>query len=101
MLKFIKDSIREFKHVVWPTSTETKNYFYIVLTILVLFGFYLFVASNVFTKVLLGVKGLVNPNEPQIEISDITTEEIMDTPTVLTGETIDGTIDTLSGASAE
>ncbi|MDR1945143.1 MAG: preprotein translocase subunit SecE [Candidatus Peribacteria bacterium] len=37
MLKFFKDSVRELKHVVWPTRKETSNYLMIVLVVLVLF----------------------------------------------------------------
>jgi preprotein translocase SecE subunit len=37
MFNFIKGSIRELKHVVWPTKIETKKYFVVVLTILVVF----------------------------------------------------------------
>jgi preprotein translocase SecE subunit len=37
MLQFFKDSVRELKHVVWPTREETKNYFIIVVFVLVLF----------------------------------------------------------------
>ncbi|MDR1988019.1 MAG: preprotein translocase subunit SecE [Candidatus Peribacteria bacterium] len=36
MFKFFSDSFRELKHVVWPTKKETKDYFTIVLVILVL-----------------------------------------------------------------
>ena len=61
MIKYIKDSFRELKHVVWPTREETKNYFITVVSILVLFGVYLFIASTVFTEWLFALKNLVNP----------------------------------------
>jgi hypothetical protein len=35
--KYILDSIRELKHVVWPTRAETTNYFVVVVIVLVLF----------------------------------------------------------------
>ena len=60
MIKYIKDSIRELKHVVWPTREETKNYFVTVTVVLVLFGLYLFIASTVFTKGLFGLKDLTS-----------------------------------------
>jgi preprotein translocase SecE subunit len=50
MIKYIKDSIRELKHVVWPTREETNNYFITVVLVLLAFGLYLFIASTVFTK---------------------------------------------------
>ena len=58
--QFIKDSIRELKHVVWPTREETRNYFLIVVATLILFGLYLFVVSTIFTEGLFGLKKLVN-----------------------------------------
>jgi len=60
MIKYIKDSIRELKHVVWPTREETRNYFVTVTLVLILFGVYLFVASTVFTKGLFGLKDFIN-----------------------------------------
>ncbi len=77
MIQFVKDSIRELKHVVWPTHAETKKYLSIVLVVLVLFGAYLFAASTVFSEILYGVKDVVNPSEQQnVNIEDITTEDI-------------------------
>lgn len=67
--QYIKDSIRELKHVVWPTQTETTNYFVIVVIVLVLFGLYLFVASTLFTKGLFGLKDVVNNNGNVNEIT--------------------------------
>ncbi|MDD3145642.1 MAG: preprotein translocase subunit SecE [Candidatus Gracilibacteria bacterium] len=58
MLQFFKDSIRELKHVVWPTKEETTKYFIIVVTILVVFGIYLFLASTLFSEGLLALKKL-------------------------------------------
>jgi len=37
MITFIKDSFRELRHVVWPTKQETKNFFIVVITLLILF----------------------------------------------------------------
>jgi len=59
MIKFIKESLREFKHVVWPTREETRNYFLVVLAILVFFGLYLFAASNIFSEIIFGLKDLL------------------------------------------
>lgn len=60
MVKFIKDSVRELKHVVWPTKQETIKYFYIVVTVLVLFWIYLFIASTLFSEGLLYLKNMVS-----------------------------------------
>jgi preprotein translocase SecE subunit len=37
MIQFIKDSVRELSHVVWPTREETRNFFLVVLVILIAF----------------------------------------------------------------
>lgn len=60
MIQFIKDSVRELKHVVWPTRQETTNYFFIVITVLVLFWIYLFIASTLFSEGLLYLKNMVS-----------------------------------------
>jgi len=60
MINFFKDSVRELKHVVWPTREETKNYFLLVVITLLLFGVYLFVVSTVFTEGLFALKKAVS-----------------------------------------
>lgn len=52
MLQYFKDSIREFKHVVWPTREETKKYFVIVLVVLILFWTYIFLLNTLFSNVI-------------------------------------------------
>lgn len=61
-MKFIKDSVRELKHVVWPTRKETNKYFLIVTIILVLFGLYLFFFATLFGNGLNFLKNFVNPS---------------------------------------
>jgi len=60
MIKFFSESLRELRHVVWPTYTETRKYFLIVLTVLVLFGIYLFVASTFFSEIIFSIKDIVS-----------------------------------------
>ncbi len=57
-MKFIKDSIRELKHVVWPTREETKKYFLIILIFIVLFGSYLFIFNNIFGEIIIQLKNI-------------------------------------------
>ena len=52
MITFFKDSIRELKHVVWPTKEESIKYFIMVLTTLILFTIYLAIANFIFTETL-------------------------------------------------
>lgn len=77
-MKFIKDSIRELKHVVWPTRQESIKFFIVVNSILIVFGLYLFFFGSIFTNGLYALKNFVNPeiqnnnttsnNNPVIEI---------------------------------
>jgi preprotein translocase SecE subunit len=77
MFKFFKDSVREFKHVVWPTHAETKRYFTTVVVLLVLFGLYLFVASSVFAELLQALRdvfvGGTSVATPEISVENIET----------------------------
>ncbi len=59
MIQFFKDSFRELSHVVWPTRKETRVYFSIVMVILIIFGIYLFIASTIFSEILLYLKWLI------------------------------------------
>lgn len=59
MIKFFKDSVRELKHVVWPTKKQTTDYFIIVVIILVLFWIYLFIFSNLFSESIYYLKGIM------------------------------------------
>ncbi|MDP2091153.1 MAG: preprotein translocase subunit SecE [Candidatus Gracilibacteria bacterium] len=60
MIQFFKASFRELQHVVWPTRQETKNYFMIVLIVLVLFGIYLLVFSTAFSEGILYLRKIVS-----------------------------------------
>lgn len=60
MIKFFKSSIRELKHVVWPTREETKNYFITVVSILILFWLYLFIVNTIFSEFIFILKEFNN-----------------------------------------
>jgi len=89
MLQFIKDSIREIKHVVWPTRKETQKYFLLVLVILIAFGTYLFLFSNLFSTIVFGIKDMVTGstavNTQEVDTSFLEDIEV----TTASGETID------------
>lgn len=71
MFNFFKGSIRELKHVVWPSNDETKKYFTIVLTVLIVFWLYLFLASSLFSQVLFFLKNTIWPNKIETNIPNI------------------------------
>ena len=66
--QYIKDSIRELKHVVWPTKKETVDFFIIVISVLLLFWIYLFILSAIFKETLFGLKDIVNKDTNITEI---------------------------------
>jgi preprotein translocase SecE subunit len=59
MIQFFKSSFRELKHVVWPTREETKNYFIIVVSILIVFWIYLFIANTIFSEFITGLRDFI------------------------------------------
>ena len=60
MIQYFKDSVRELKHVVWPTREETRNFFIVVMVILIAFWLYLFAASTVFSEIMFFLRDLIN-----------------------------------------
>jgi len=88
MIQFIKDSVRELKHVVWPTKKETGNFFILVLTILTLFWIYLFIFSNVFSTIVFGLKDLVR-GESISNTEAVDTSFLDDISITSSGETLD------------
>jgi preprotein translocase SecE subunit len=76
MIQFLKDAIREFKHVVWPTRKETQKFFSLVLAMLVFFGLYLFLASNIFSEIIFGLKSLLGPESTPSVSSSLSQDEI-------------------------
>ncbi|MBP8016888.1 preprotein translocase subunit SecE [Candidatus Gracilibacteria bacterium] len=63
MIKFLKESIKEFEHVVWPTPNETKKYFYIVVSMITGLTIFLFIASSIFSEGLFFSKAQIHPSD--------------------------------------
>lgn len=61
MINFLKESIKEFEHVVWPTQSETKKYFLIVTWIIVSLTVFLFIVSSLLSAGLFFAKDTINP----------------------------------------
>ena len=61
MINFLKESIKEFEHVVWPTQKETKQYFLIVTGVIVWLTIFLFIVSSLLSKGLFFAKDSINP----------------------------------------
>ena len=77
MFSFLKNSIRELKHVVWPSKDETQKYFIVVLTVLIVFWLYLFIASTVFSETLFFFKGLISSNWVETNVPKIDMDSLI------------------------
>lgn len=74
MKNFFTESVRELRHVVWPTHKETQKYFGLVIAILVAFGLYLFVFNTIFSEAVFFLKDTFNPSESNY--NSVTSEEL-------------------------
>ena len=101
MIRFIKEALREFKHVVWPTRKETQKYFSLVIAMLIAFWVYLFIASNIFSEIIFGLKNVLGTGQEVVGQSGLTDEDIdalFSNEVQIEGEEISNTI---SGAVGE
>ncbi len=55
-MSFIKESIKEFDHIVWPTSEETKKYFVTVVSMITILTVFLFMVGTAFSMGLFAAK---------------------------------------------
>ena len=101
MLQFLKDSVREFKHVVWPTRKETQKYFSLVLTLLTFFAIYLFLVSNIFSEIVFALKSAfwiesssVSTTLSDEEIDALFSDEASITDEVSNEEVLSGSVST-------
>lgn len=60
-MSFLQESIKEFDHVVWPTTAETKKYFNIVVSMIVILTVLLFVVGTAFSVGLFSLKKQIQP----------------------------------------
>lgn len=82
MLRFFRESVKEFDHVVWPTHRETTRYFTIVLGVIAVFTVFLAVVGAAFRGGLFGAREIVRPTSsapaqsaaskaPEIDLSSV------------------------------
>ncbi len=64
MLRFLRESVKEFDHVVWPTRRETVRYFTIVVSTIVAFAIFLFIIGTAFSSSIFALRNLVKPASP-------------------------------------
>ena len=76
MLQFLKDAVRELRHVVWPTRKETQKFFFLALSLIIAFTIYLFVFSQIFSEVLFSLKDIFWTSQSSSTPLDIDTSDI-------------------------
>lgn len=64
MIRFLRESVKEFDHVVWPTRRETVRYFGIVLSTIAVFALFLFIVGMTFSTSLFAIRSVVAPSAP-------------------------------------
>jgi preprotein translocase SecE subunit len=62
MFRFIRESIKEFDHVVFPTRQETKTYFTVVVTVIVVMMVYVFAISSLLSEGFRAIRPLTATN---------------------------------------
>jgi len=65
MFKFLRESKKEFEHVVRPTNKETKKYFSIVTWLIVVLTLFLYVVWTLLSGWLFALKDIINPAKLQ------------------------------------
>lgn len=61
MINFIKNSLRELEHVVWPTPKETRTYMIYTVSIIVVMTIFLMILGYAFRMGLDQAKYTINP----------------------------------------
>lgn len=76
MFQFIKDAVRELRHVVWPTRKETQKFFFLVLGLISVFALYLFIFSQIFSETLFALKDIFWTDQSTSVPADIDSSDI-------------------------
>jgi preprotein translocase SecE subunit len=63
MLRFFRESIKEFDHVVWPTKAETVRYFGIVISVIAVLTVFLFILGTTFSASLFTLRSSIVPTK--------------------------------------
>lgn len=66
MKQFFTEAIKEFEHVAWPTNAETKKYFTIVVSMIVVMAVAFFLVSTFFSWGLMTGRSQVKESFPSL-----------------------------------
>ncbi len=70
MFKFIKESLRELEHVVWPTPKETRKYMNYNIGVIIALTLFLSVLGFIFSMSLSTARGIIHPSTPIVNPAD-------------------------------
>lgn len=62
MKNFFSEAAKELEHVSWPTNAETKKYFTVVVSMIIVLTIVFFILSTLFSAGLWSLRDAVNPN---------------------------------------
>ncbi len=91
-VSFVKESMKEFDHIVWPTSEETKKYFVTVVSMITVLTVFLFIVGTLFSvglftakKQLVPVSSVTPATTSSNPVGDLKLDNIETTTTPVTG----------------
>ena len=91
-VSFIKESMKEFDHIVWPTSEETEKYFVTVVSMITVLTVFLFIVGTLFSvglftakKQLVPVSSVTPATTSSTPVGDLKLDNVQTTTTPVTG----------------
>ncbi len=91
MIKFIKETLREIEHVVWPTKADTRKYFTIVTIMIVVATIVLSVVGLGLSRSLFAIRS-ITPHETAAPVEDAgsaaRTQKLLESLKTGTGKTL-------------
>ena len=89
-MSFIKESMKEFDHIVWPTPSETKKYFVTVVSMITVLTVFLFIVGTAFSVGLFAIKKQIVPAQSitsptsSAPVGDLKLDDVQTAPTPAT-----------------
>ena len=82
MVNFIKDSLAELEHVVWPTHIETKKFFQAVVSIIVAMTLFTYILTVIFSNGFFAIREKIHtPKSADLSGSPVINAEPMEVTT--------------------
>jgi preprotein translocase SecE subunit len=85
MIHFIKEALKEIEHVVWPTRVETRKYFTIVTSMIVVAATVLFVFGTGVSTAMFAIRKITPHEVVQVSPTDTQTSDVLEKLKSLSG----------------